>query len=126
MLYVLKGDPVPLARPRFSHKNVYDGQKTRRLMAGIAVQSQHDGRPLYEGNLHLNMTFYMKIPQKGKRTAVREGGYHIYKPDLSNLIKFVEDVCTKVLYHDDSLICSIVAAKKYSITPRTEFEVRVL
>lgn len=125
MLYVLPGNPVPLARARHSRYNIYDSQKNTKLVAGITIQSQHDSRPLYDGNIHLDIIFYMNIP-KGKRRDNLEGCYHVFKPDLSNLIKFVEDLCTSILYHDDSLICSISATKKYSTEPRTEFEVRMI
>jgi Holliday junction resolvase RusA-like endonuclease len=125
MLYVLQGDPVPLARARHGRHGIYDSQKNTKLIASITIQSQHNNQPLYEGSIHLDIMFYMKIP-KMKRNNNLEGCYHVFKPDLSNLIKFVEDLCTSILYHDDSLICSISAAKKYSNEPRTEFEVKIL
>ena len=73
------------------------------------------------------MTFYFQIPRTSqKRTELLRGTYHFYKPDLSNCIKYVEDVCSKVLYRDDCLVSSVVAFKRYDTNPRTEFTVRVL
>ena len=89
------------------------------------MESQHDERPFYEGFLHLDIHFFLKIPSRAK-TKTFDGRYHVYRPDLSNLIKFIEDIASKVLFRDDSMICSIVATKKYDKEPRTEFEVRSL
>jgi Holliday junction resolvase RusA-like endonuclease len=47
---------------------------------------------------------------------------HIARPDLSNLIKFIEDIAIGILYGDDSIIAEIYARKCYDATPRTEFE----
>jgi len=123
--YIILGDPIPLARPRFNKKKVYDSQKHKKLVAGINLRHQHDNKPFYEGNLHLDVKFYLKIATK-KKISLLEDTYHVYTPDLSNLLKFIEDICSGIIYKDDSLICSIHAIKKYSSIPRTEFEIKVL
>ena len=125
MKYIIIGDPIALARPRFNVQKVYDGQKHKKLIYGINLKNQHEGKPFYEGNLHLDVKFYLKIANK-KKKSVLEDTYHVYRPDLSNLIKFIEDIGTGIIYKDDSLICSVHAIKKYSATPRTEFEIRIL
>ena len=125
MKYIIIGTPIPLARPRFNGRKIYDSQKHKKLVAGINLRHQHDNKPLYEGDLHLDVKFYLKIASK-KKISILEDTYHVYKPDLSNLLKFIEDVCTGIIYKDDSLICSVYAIKKYSSIPRTEFEIKVL
>ncbi len=125
MKYILIGNPIPLARPRFNVQKVYDGQKHKKLVCGINLKNQHKGKPFYEGNLHLDVKFYLKI-SKRKKGDLLDNTYHVYRPDLSNLIKFVEDIGTGIIYKDDSLICSVHAIKKYSAIPRTEFEIKVL
>ena len=125
MLYVIMGDPVPLARPRFNVRSIYDAQKNKKLVAGINLRNQHGDRPYLEGPLHLDIHFFLKIPVQGKHSRL-DNRYHIYKPDLSNLIKFIEDIGSGLIYHDDSTICSINSTKKYSIEPRTEFELTIL
>lgn len=125
MRYIILGDPVALARPRFNKRNVYDKQKHEKLIAGINLRNQHDDRPFFEGALHMDIHFFLKIPRKSKINAF-ENCHHIFKPDLSNLIKFVEDIGSGIIYKDDSIICSITASKKYSKEPRTEFEIRIL
>lgn len=51
---------------------------------------------------------------------------HIFIPDLSNLIKYIEDVCKGILYHDDCLIAEIQANKRQALVPRTEFRIEVI
>lgn len=52
--------------------------------------------------------------------------YHQYKPDLSNLLKWIEDCATGIIYRDDCIIASICAKKLYAESPRTEFTVEQL
>lgn len=50
---------------------------------------------------------------------------HCKKPDLSNLIKLIEDALNKVAYRDDSQIFRYDdPGKYYSLRPRLEIEVR--
>lgn len=126
--YILLGNPIPLARPRFSKGHVWDSQKQSKEKALIDLQKQHGEFALFTGPLSLEITFYLKLPQKStmrQRTAMLES-HHITRPDLSNLVKYVEDVCNGVVYTDDCLITEIVATKCYDFEPRTEFTIRML
>jgi len=55
-----------------------------------------------------------------KKTALM-GKDHYIKPDLSNLIKYIEDISQGLLFRDDSAITKIVARKIYDPHARTEF-----
>lgn len=126
--YVLLGNPVPLARPRFSQGHVWDSQKQHKQKALLDLQKQHGELALFAGPLSLEITFYLKMPQRSTQ-RLREkmvNEHHITRPDLSNLIKYVEDVCTGIVYSDDCLITEIVATKCYDFEPRTEFTIRML
>ncbi len=125
-IFVIPGDPTPLARPRFSHRKIYDSQKNLKLVAALHVQSQQNDAPLLEGALHLDIIFYIKIPESisKKRKEAFYNKPHIFKPDLSNLVKFYEDICSGVVYHDDCIIAAITAKKIYDERPRTEFTLR--
>ncbi len=125
--YVIMGKPTPLSRPRFSpiSKRVFDPQKEPKLLAAIALQSQHYAQPLYTGALHLEVTFYMPITERSERIRKQYIGQpHTKKVDLDNMLKFVNDVWINILYKDDASIASIVAKKVYDLTPRTEFTLR--
>ena len=94
----------------------------------INLASQHDKDPLFEGPVHLDITFFMPIPVKTPRKRANEmlDAPCFFKPDLSNLIKFLEDLGSGVLYKDDAIIASVSAKKVYSINPRTEFSISSL
>lgn len=123
MKYILEGNPIPLKRPRFKGRTVYDAQRIEKISAQQQLDIQHRNRPMYEGALLLTVTFYLQIPKKSSHNNKLCNRFHIYKPDLSNLIKFLEDVGTGILYKDDSLIAHIDAAKRYDHIARTEFEI---
>lgn len=125
-VFVIPGDPTPLARPRFYNRRIYDSQKNIKLVAALHVQSQQNNDPLLEGPIHLDITFYIKTPESisKKRRELLFGKPHSFKPDLSNLVKFYEDICAGVVYHDDCIIASITAKKIYDAIPRTEFTLR--
>jgi len=125
-IFIIPGDPTPLARPRFSHKKIYDSQKNLKLIASLNVQQQQSNDPLLQGALQLDVTFYMKAPASIsiKRRQLLYGTNHIFKPDLDNLIKFICDICNNVTYEDDCIISVINAKKTYDENPRTEFTLR--
>lgn len=122
-MYIIQGKPVPLARPRFTPytNKVYDAQKNEKLVTSIQLQLQHGSIPLLIGPLHMNVTFYMPIPIHGPNGRKKEGHPHQIKPDLSNLIKWCEDVAVGVILSDDAIIAAVTAKKIYSANPRTEF-----
>lgn len=120
--YVVEGNPVPLKRPRFSGV-VYDPQKADKKSFGWQLKSQQGSTAILTGMLHMTVTFFMELPKKkSHREQLLKQGYHCYRPDLSNLIKFVEDVCVDAgIIEDDALIVEISSKKVYSEQSRTEF-----
>lgn len=127
-IYVLPGTPTPLARPRFGkNARVYNSQRTEMLIHGLQIKEQHKGKPLYTGPLHVNATFYMKLPKMPREQQKRmEQHYHTSPCDLDNLIKKILDVCNGVLFEDDRIISSVFAQKVYDYNPRTEFNITEL
>jgi Holliday junction resolvase RusA-like endonuclease len=124
-VYILSGDPTPLARVRFGqHGRVYDQQKQVKLIMGITIAQQHNDRPFLRGPLSLEITFFMPMPVDKKLRRQRVNKPHIIKPDLDNMIKFVIDVCNTITYKDDCIISHINARKIWSENPRTEFILR--
>lgn len=91
----------------------------------IWLEQQHGDLPLYTGALRFDVSFYFPYRQSlsQSKRALSRGQSHIFKPDLSNLIKFIEDVGTGVLYQDDCLISEIIARKCYDEQARTELTI---
>ena len=123
MKYILHGNPIPLARARVAGRKVYDSQKERKIVEMVEIEHQHDDQPQLQGPLHLDITFYMRLPQKFSRTKTSYliDTYHYRRPDISNLIKWVEDIATGIIYKDDAQISSISSRKIYNPKPCTVF-----
>ncbi len=127
LIYIIEGDPIPLARARHGRGKTWDSQKKEKLYIQLLLERIHGNRPLYQGPLYLEMFFYMEIPKtSSQRALTMENTWHYFRPDASNLLKFIEDVATGILYKDDCLISSITCHKKYSQKPRTEFTIKEL
>lgn len=124
--YVVPGDPIPKARIRFNKRRAYDKQREEKKQIAILLLAQHTGE-LFTGPLYVRMTFFMPIPESYslKRQRAMPGCYHIKKPDLSNMIKFYEDVCNSVVILDDSLICRMDARKVYVPWNETRTEIYI-
>jgi Holliday junction resolvase RusA-like endonuclease len=127
--YVIQGNPIPWARPRLSiNRNFYDSQKQKKQKAQIQLMNQHT-RPLFNivDPLHLDIIFYMPIPNMSEKKKLEHcGNYHYIRPDLDNLIKYVKDTATGILYNDDCVIASITSKKIYDTDPRTELCITIL
>ena len=125
MIYTIIGPPVPLARARHTAYAVYDSQKTLRIHQEIELENQQTKPLLNNMPLRLNVTFYMPIPvsYSPKKRLETVGKPHMFKPDTSNLLKWIEDIATKIVYYDDCLISDVHATKVYDLNPRTEFTI---
>jgi len=126
--YTLQGDPVALARARMTGRRIWDAQKQLKLVHGLQLASQHANQPLFQAPIEMHLTFMMRMPQnqsKRQRDKLCHSP-HVFKPDLDNLIKFIADIGTGILYTDDCIIASIYATKKYDENPRTIIIVKEL
>jgi Holliday junction resolvase RusA-like endonuclease len=154
--FTIQGEPVPKERARTAPK-MKDGQvemigghpvmrtktpdKTRAwetyvsLIARQARTRARIDRP-HDGPVVLGCVFYLKIPKswsEKKKQQAREGWLRATDvPDLSNLLKSIEDGCEGVLWLNDSSIFSYGTVdgtntgKYYSDTPRVEVEAVLL
>ena len=122
--YTIPGNPIPLARPRFGQGRVWDEQKTLKFNVGLFLAHQHANQPYFTGPLAIVATFYLPIP-KGQSKKLN-GKYHIYKPDIDNLEKFLLDSAQSIIFGDDCIVSVISATKQYDSNPRTVFTVTEL
>jgi len=130
---VIPGSPFPQPRARHTGRNgkawsyKTKNHKGAERVYQHAMLSQWPFPPI-EGPIVVGFTFYMPIPKstpKYKRIAMLEGEVpHEKKPDLSNLIKFVEDCGNGIIWRDDSQIWRYDNPQKlYSDEPRTVIRV---
>lgn len=116
MDFYIEGKPIPLARHRTSNGRAYDAQTKEKESYQKAFLALHGSRKPHKGPLELCIEFSFAYPgswSKKKRESNTDHPRPI-KPDLSNLIKFVEDALNGFMWEDDSQIVSISARKYYS------------
>ncbi len=91
---------------------------------------QYAPKAPHTGAVYLTVWFCMPRPKSHYRTGKFAGIlkdsaplWHIKRPDIDNLLKFVMDSLNGVFWKDDSQICSVIAQKRYDERPRTVIQV---
>ena len=116
----IEGQPVPKGRPRLG-KKIYTPKRTREWEQYVFYSARKLGGPL-EGALKIDIVFFMK--QRIKKPQ-KIGEYHIFTPDLDNLVKALLDGLAP-LYNDDSQLAEVNARKIYSCCPGVWFHIKPL
>lgn len=121
--FIVQGNPRGQGRPRATvrgrHAAVYEDSKDTQYKYNLAAQVVAQ-KPVYieDKPVILTATFYMPRPKyhynskgaiKERFQAARPTG----KPDLSNLIKGVEDALNGIVWADDSLIVGYGLSGKF-------------
>lgn len=133
---VVLGEPKAQARHRHFSKGkftqTYDPSSEKKGSFLSVIHEQAPEQP-YDGPLILELDFFMSRPKSHYGTGSKSDQlkptapeWHTGKPDIDNLVKFVQDALNRVFYRDDSLICQIIARKLYSQRPRTEITINSL
>ena len=122
----IPGTPTPYSAPRFNKFKVYDVRYKEKDDARRSIRTQFD-QPIIHGSVKLKFVFYMPIPKSNAKSTQQSMAIglipHTKKPDVSNLVKFAEDILKEIVIIDDSIVTKIIASKKYSEDPRTEITV---
>jgi len=120
----IEGKPIAWKAARVLKSGRTYSEHTKRKQ-GIQweLKSKFDG-PLLEGPIHLSLSFYFlpakKASKKDKANMLKGLIHYTKKPDVSNLVKFIEDCCTQTIWVDDRQIISVTAEKSYDTRERTE------
>jgi len=119
--YVIDGEPLALKRPRFgANGRVYNSQKheLEALAWDLKRQRSHD---IIIGPVSFHVWFYMSVPTSASAQKQKErcSQYHTSTPDISNLLKALEDASVNVIIHDDKQITDICCHKVYRHKPCT-------
>ena len=137
MHFIIPGNPIPKARPRFGRFKVYDPQGDVKHECKCAFRKQmlQNGIEMVKNRLLIvDLELYTCIPNKApkrisnaismnEQQGIRT--YHGKRPDIDNYIKFYLDAMNEVVYYDDGCICRVPAEKFYSTNPRTEITINV-
>lgn len=134
--FVVPGVPVAQGRPRFSKANgfvvAYDPEKSKNYKAIIAYIANLKGpRIPLDCPVRLSLKIFLPIPKsfsKKKHAEAVAGEIRpTKKPDVSNVLKGVEDAIKGIIYRDDSQIVEYgIIGKWYSEKPRIEVRVEII
>lgn len=114
--------PVGKGRPRFNpFGQPYTPAKTRKFESLVKAKAQEamEGKEPFGQDLKLEVKvdFYYAPPKswskKKREHCISEGIPKLTKPDLTNLIKSIEDACNGVIYEDDKGISDLHITKQY-------------
>ena len=131
--FIVLGEPTGKARPRVTRFGSYTPEATVMYENLVKVEYRRQCRDFrFEDGELLRMVIRAEyaIPMttsKRKRQLMLSGQIRpTKKPDLTNILKIIEDALNKIAYKDDSQIVSIVAEKFYSLRPRVEVQISSL
>ena len=122
IIYEIPGPPIPCKRARLAGKRFYDSQANKKRDIRLLIKTMSESQQPHASAIKVVVEYHMPIPKSWSRirrlNAVGEP--HVSKPDLSNLIKFIEDALNEVLWKDDSIIYELHCRKFYAEVPCTK------
>jgi Holliday junction resolvase RusA-like endonuclease len=131
---IVPGKAVPLSRAGHGQFGGKFLTAPTSKQIGLVVDAwQRAGEPRFDDDtpLHLVVTFGFERPSSHFGTGRNAGKlkpsarpFPTGRPDLSNLVKLVEDALNENAFKDDSRIVATFAAKKYAERSRTEIVLR--
>jgi Holliday junction resolvase RusA-like endonuclease len=102
----------------------------QQQMAGAALEACGGEPLLLDGPLILDAKFFLRRPQGHFRTGrnahlLRDGAaaYPTGRPDVTKLLRAVEDALTTVVWRDDAQVVYQLASKHYGTPERCEVRV---
>ena len=118
---ILPGKPIPWKRARTCHGRYFDAQTDVKTWMREELLSQIGRITPFTVPVVLCIEAHMPFPNSWskKKRALLLGTPHHSRPDLSNIVKLIEDAFNGYLWADDSLIGRIVADKRYSLASKT-------
>ena len=112
--FIIEHRAVAKGRPRFSRGHTYTPKTTVDFEKLVLAEFQNyikDYVPT-EKAISLTVNFYFKLP---KKTKFKVGDPVTKRPDLTNILKSIEDGLNGHAYKDDSQIAEIVTRKRYAV-----------
>lgn len=126
--FTVPGPPRGKGRPRFVSTprggRTYTDAQTASYENLVKMCARAAGAEIIDGPVEMRIAVYLPIPQSApkKRQAAMLSGAECptKKPDLSNVLKSIEDALNLIAYRDDAAIVSMTMTKHYAIEPRVD------
>jgi Holliday junction resolvase RusA-like endonuclease len=101
-------------------------QKEYEKFAAMCAQQGMQGQDKFVGAVSVHCDFWFEIP-KSRLKKLKDGDWHLQRPDVDNCKKSVLDACNLLVWADDCTIAQISATKRWTTgMPRTEVRVESL
>lgn len=130
--FTYEGEPVAWGRARLGAHGFVTPKKTRAFETAIGVLCRRAMGALKpaSGPVAVSFVAFVPIPQswtKRDRANAKAGLLQpTSKPDLDNYEKAILDGLNGIAFYDDSQVCDVVKAKRYSENPRVVIEITPL
>lgn len=139
--FIVVGDPVAKGRSKHRTITMKDGRqfnqeytpaKTRNYEQTVRLEYERQVGYTFPADaaLAMKVIVFKRIPQSmTKKNRARAGSGELRpgkKPDISNVIKSIEDGLNGVAYHDDNQIVDQHGIEWYAENPRVEVEISVV
>lgn len=110
--YIIEGEPVLIQK----ETRDWDQYRQDKFNFVNSLAAIHDDKPLFQGPLHVEITFYLSVPKSVTRKTQEDkrATWHHGRPMLDRMFEFVEKACAGTIYQDSAQICSLVCRKYYS------------
>lgn len=120
-VFELTGNPIPWMRAGRKGKKYFDKQVAEKTKVQWEVKMAMNGLYSHSEAIKVVMEFHMPIPKSWARTKQKNAisKPHHVKPDIDNLLKFVNDSLNNILWSDDAIIYEVHVRKLYSQEPKT-------
>jgi Holliday junction resolvase RusA-like endonuclease len=122
--FIIRGGPANGQVGSRRTEEVQSYQAAARVLAQDAME----GREIMRASVELTVRAYLQIPTSWslrKQAEARQGLLlPLVTPDLTNVLKCIEDALAGVVFLDDKQVVRQVTEKLYSDAPRLEVEVR--
>ena len=126
--FTVPGQPVAKGRPRFARRGKFVTTYTpittvayERMVKVLALQAMQGQEPS-TAPMELIISLVMQIPTSWSptRRAKCKAGLirSTKKPDVSNILKAIEDGCNGIVWRDDSQVVELKLSKSYGDKPR--------
>ena len=116
LFFVIEGKPQAQLRPRVTRYGAYTPAHVRehanRVKSAALRAVEDQDWQCEDGMYELNIRFVFHVPESQRRkTEMVKTRPRVKKPDLSNLVKQIEDALNGIAYPDDAQVVRLEAAK---------------